>query len=110
MTIDTVDDRSIGILISFMSGPSVFIITCQCQCISSTWPEKSCWGSTFITNQILIILLPAMESLTARIANAIGAGQAETTFKILLHAAANDYHGLTMQKGDDIFESRFCKQ
>jgi glucose-6-phosphate isomerase len=49
------------------------------------------------------------ESLTAEeIAMAIGnPDEAETIFKMLLHVAANVDHGVTMEKSDIIFESRF---
>ena len=49
------------------------------------------------------------KEFTAReIARAIGArDEAETVFRILLHAAANPDHGVTMAKGDDFCENRF---
>jgi glucose-6-phosphate isomerase len=38
------------------------------------------------------------------------ADETEAVFKILLHTAANDDHGVVMEKAPDIFESRFYRE
>ena len=114
ITIDTVDERSIGMLISLYERAVGFyasLVNVNAYHQPGVEAGKKAAGAVLsLQNQILDHLASCNgKALTAdEIANAIGAeAEAETTFKILLHAAANEDHGITMQKSEIIFESCF---
>jgi glucose-6-phosphate isomerase len=114
LTIEKVDSRSIGALISLYERATGFyasLININAYHQPGVEEGKKASGEVLkLQNDILAYLLNHKgEALTAEeIAKAIGvAEEAETIFKILLHAAANVDHGISMQKKAVIFENRF---
>ena len=116
ITVDTIDERSIGILVSLYERAVGFyasLINVNAYHQPGVEAGKKAAGAVLLLQNQIFDHLAACngKALTAEeIANAIGAGaEAETIFKILLHAAANDDHGVKMQKSEVIFESCFYK-
>jgi glucose-6-phosphate isomerase len=114
ISIDKVDARSIGTLISLYERAIGFyasLININAYHQPGVEAGKKASDEILkLQNKILVYLLNHKgEALTAEeIAKAIGAAEeAETVFKILLHAASNVDHGISMQKTAAVYESRF---
>jgi glucose-6-phosphate isomerase len=114
ITVDTVDERSIGCLISLYERAVGFyasLINVNAYHQPGVEAGKKAAGAVLSLQKQVFDYLASLngKSLTAaETAMALGAeAEAETIFKILLHAAANEDHGITMQKSEVIWESFF---
>jgi glucose-6-phosphate isomerase len=115
ITIDKIDAGSIGALIALYERAVGFyasLININAYHQPGVEAGKKAAEDILILQKDVLNFLRSRksdESLTAEeIAMAIGnPDEAETIFKMLLHVAANVDHGVTMEKSDIIFESRF---
>lgn len=114
ITVEKVDERSLGVLIALYEravGLYASLININAYHQPGVEAGKKAAGALLALQNKLLDYLGSYNgaSLTAEeIAVAIDLPcEAEAIFKILLHAAANDDHGVIMQKTSYIYESRF---
>ncbi len=115
ITLEQIEARSIGALIALYERAVGFyasLININAYHQPGVEAGKKAAAGILTLQKDILSFLRARTSeeyLTAEdIAMAIGnADETETIFKILLHVAANPDHGVTMEKSDIIFKSRF---
>lgn len=115
LTIENIEARSIGALIAlYERAVGLYASLININAYHQPGVEagkKAAAGILTLKKDIMRLLRSrtSEEYMTAEeIARAVGnADETEVIFKILLHAAANPDHGVSMEKSDSILESRF---
>ncbi len=114
ITLDRLDARSLGALIALFERTVGFyasLVDINAYHQPGVEAGKRAAGSVLgLQGRVLALLRtrPGRPMTAEEIAAALGVpGGAETVFRILLHASANDDHGIVMEKRKVITESRF---